>query len=388
MGDGLSIAERPFFVKCRKRSHRALWPHHYFYSRLDALDRRLITKHLSACAFERAPETVHCCVMKRSALLALFCAVLLVQAFAQSSADDEVNGSVDDGVYTNDHYAFTITVPPGWLVTPEKNRQEFEKELNAKGEADIRAMLAMHRPASAHPGELPDLILVTGAQFRAVGGVSFSAAMTFLKSAPKSKDMRVIRPADAFLFGGLLVARQDYQSSVEGHERYVAHLAIAVRDRIISFQVHSGSRDGMERGITDLAACTEFQPDWKTRSNPPAANGEATNGGGTNGGGNGTPITAAGATRLRLSQASLMSLLDKRVEPQLPDSMTEESIKVPVQMHLLVSAAGDVEKIWVYEGDSNLTWPAVAAVRQWRFRPYMFEQKPVPIEATITIDFR
>jgi hypothetical protein len=325
--------------------------------------------------------------MKRCLLLAMLWTVFLGQVFAQSTADDEVNGSVEDGVYANDRYGFTINVPQGWQVTPEENRQKFETELNAKGGSDLRAMLAMHRPGSAQPGGLPDIILITGLQFRNGGGVSFNAAMNFLKGAPKSKEMRVIMPPDSFLFGGLLVAREDFQASPKdkGPERFMAHLAIVIRDRLISFQVNSSTRDGVEQGVKELAAATEFHPDWVAKPSPPATNGNDVNGGGTK------IDSASGYTpdpRVRLSQASLMSLLEKKVPPELPDSMTEDSIKVPVQMHLLISSSGAVEKIWVFEGDSNLTWPAVAAVRQWRFRPYMVNQKPVPIESTITVDFQ
>jgi len=43
--------------------------------------------------------------------------------------------------------------------------------------------------------------------------------------------------------------------------------------------------------------------------------------------------------------------------------------------------------IRVVQGDNILAEAAVDAVKQWRYRPYIFKGKPVMVEATVRIRF-
>ena len=312
--------------------------------------------------------------------------VLFSSSMAFAVDDSEINGDLEDGVYTNSMYGFSMRVPDGWTIAPEEARQAVEKTTYGSSSADTRLFLLLVRPAGV-PGEPPDAVMILGAKFGSTIGVSYNTAMVYLKAAGKSKGSKVVRGADAFLFGGTQVARQDVVTAVDGRDQYSAHMLLAVRDRLISFQVHSASLERLERIVGQVANSAEFQPDWQARRNGteasggdcPTPGGCATLGGGT---------SAVVPQRVRVSEAILMGLLASKVAPELPSGVEPESIKMPVQMRVLVSREGKVERIWVFEGSSELSWNAVTAVRQWRFKPYVVEGQPVQIEGTLTVDFK
>lgn len=354
-------------------------------------------------------------------VLALAMLMSCSMAFAApSDTDTDINGDLEDGVYSNSRYGFSLHVPQGWQVAPEEARQTVEKTTYPSSAADTRLFLLLVRPganpvqtdpSSANTAKdgvpappdapsasaVPDVITVVGAKFGSTVGVSYNTAMVYLKTAAKSKTSKVIRQADAFWMGGTQVARQDTVSAEGGREQYTAHMLLAIRDRLISFQVHSATRERMEEGVGVVAAIVEFEPDWQARSNSHEAQGRdcgtalvdgsgAAREGGCATPGGGTSVIAP--QRVRVSESVLQGLLVSKVAPELPSGLEPEMIKAPVQMRVLVGADGTVEKIWVFEGSAELAWNAVSAVRQWRFKPYALEGQPVKVEGTLTVDFK
>jgi hypothetical protein len=307
--------------------------------------------------------------------------------------NEDIDGDVEDGIYTNDNYGFSVRVPQAWQVAPEETRQAVEKTYPAAG--GTRLFLLLVR-AGTKPGELPDAITILGAKFGSPVGVSFNTAMVYLKAAGKTKNTKVLRPADAYWLGGTQVARQDVVTTSEAGDQYTAQMLLAVRDRLISFQVHSLTRERMEEDLTALAASVEFQPDWQARRNShnssedgcAAGAASATSGAGAGCGTRGGGTSAIAPQRMKVSEAVLKGLLVSKVAPELPSGVEPEMIKAPVQMRVLVGVDGTVQKIWVFEGSAELAWNAVSAVRQWKFKPYAFEGQPVQVEGTLTIDFR
>jgi hypothetical protein len=291
----------------------------------------------------------------------------LGHAVAPSSPEDDADGWIENGVYTNQVYSFDFKIPAGWQVVPDDKRGNYAAELNRGRNADARVFLMLYRPAKTQ-GVLPDIIVVAAAKTGLAAGISRKAAMVFFKAEKRPKNSEVIRAASPFLLGGLLVAREDLHVRSDAGEQFMANMLIAVRDRMITFQAYSGTRAGMEEGTDAIVSATEFQPDWINRSLSPQAD-------------------PPGA-RVRLAQDSLLALVEKKVPPEIPDSLSETPVNVTIDMHVLVSATGEVEKIWVFEGMPQLSWPAVEAVSKWKFHPYMVNGKAVPIESTLTVAFQ
>jgi protein TonB len=53
----------------------------------------------------------------------------------------------------------------------------------------------------------------------------------------------------------------------------------------------------------------------------------------------------------------------------------------------LISREGTIEQTQVVSGQSLLAPAALAAIRQWRYRPYFLNGDPVEVETQITVNF-
>jgi protein TonB len=59
-----------------------------------------------------------------------------------------------------------------------------------------------------------------------------------------------------------------------------------------------------------------------------------------------------------------------------------------VQLQASISKDGSVTGVKVLSGDGLLARAATDAVKQWRYRPYLLNGQPIPIETQITVNFR
>jgi TonB family protein len=91
----------------------------------------------------------------------------------------------------------------------------------------------------------------------------------------------------------------------------------------------------------------------------------------------------SGPNGLPESRSELIS----RVEPEYPAQALAQHIQGAVTLRVRVGANGSVQEIKVASGDPLLAGAAVAAVRQWRFRPYLVNGLPREAETEITLKF-
>jgi TonB family protein len=76
-----------------------------------------------------------------------------------------------------------------------------------------------------------------------------------------------------------------------------------------------------------------------------------------------------------------------RVEPQYPPDASARHIQGVVTLDVQIGGEGAVHNIVVVEGDPALAESAVQAVRQWKYRPYSVDGRPVEMQTRITIRF-
>jgi protein TonB len=76
-----------------------------------------------------------------------------------------------------------------------------------------------------------------------------------------------------------------------------------------------------------------------------------------------------------------------RVEPQYPIFAKQLRIQGAVIVKALISREGTIEQTQVVSGQSLLAPAALAAIRQWRYRPYFLNGDPVEVETQITVNF-
>ena len=81
------------------------------------------------------------------------------------------------------------------------------------------------------------------------------------------------------------------------------------------------------------------------------------------------------------------SKLIHRVEPDYPELAKRARVQGIVFLRVTVDEQGNVADIEVIRGHPLLTQSAVDAVRQWKYSPTILNQEPVPVIATVTVNF-
>jgi len=96
--------------------------------------------------------------------------------------------------------------------------------------------------------------------------------------------------------------------------------------------------------------------------------------------------TPAPAHPLKLSHWAEGNLI-YRVQPSYPLLAREARVQGAVELRAIISKAGTIENLVVVRGHPMLSAAAIAAVRQWRYRPYLLNNEPIEVETEITVNF-
>ena len=76
-----------------------------------------------------------------------------------------------------------------------------------------------------------------------------------------------------------------------------------------------------------------------------------------------------------------------RVQPQYPPLARQARIQGMVVLRAMISREGKIENVQVISGHPLLVKSAMAAVLQWRYRPYYLNNEPVEVETQVTVNF-
>jgi periplasmic protein TonB len=76
-----------------------------------------------------------------------------------------------------------------------------------------------------------------------------------------------------------------------------------------------------------------------------------------------------------------------RVQPQYPIAAKLAHVQGPVVLQALIGRDGAIERLRLVSGHPMLADAALAAVRQWRFRPYVLNNEAIEVETQITVNF-
>jgi periplasmic protein TonB len=80
-------------------------------------------------------------------------------------------------------------------------------------------------------------------------------------------------------------------------------------------------------------------------------------------------------------------LLAYRIEPSYPILARQAHIQGAVVLNAVIDKDGNVEKLQVVSGPPMLAAAAIDAVKQWRYKPFFFNGRPLEVETTITVTF-
>ncbi|HSB74349.1 MAG TPA: energy transducer TonB, partial [Terriglobales bacterium] len=98
--------------------------------------------------------------------------------------------------------------------------------------------------------------------------------------------------------------------------------------------------------------------------------------------------SAPGPTRVRVSQGVTQGLLVRKVNPQYPAMARDSRLEGDVLLEAVIGTDGSVRDLRVVSGPALLVGPAMQAVRQWRYKPYLLNGQPVEVETQIKLQFR
>jgi TonB family protein len=92
--------------------------------------------------------------------------------------------------------------------------------------------------------------------------------------------------------------------------------------------------------------------------------------------------------RLPISQGVTGGKLRKRVSPEYPSVARSMNLEGVVVLEATVKKDGSIENLKVVKGPPVLGVAAMAAVRQWRYEPFLLNNEPVSVQTSIQIEFK
>ncbi len=99
------------------------------------------------------------------------------------------------------------------------------------------------------------------------------------------------------------------------------------------------------------------------------------------------PAAAPGGRVIRISGAIMAANTLIKVQPVYPPEARAQGIAGVVILAALVDSEGLVKDLQVVSGPEVLRAPTLEAVRQWIYRPYLLNGRPVAVHTTITVNF-
>ncbi len=95
----------------------------------------------------------------------------------------------------------------------------------------------------------------------------------------------------------------------------------------------------------------------------------------------------ASPARVRVSSGVMAGHLLSKVDPVYPANAKAEHIAGAVVLHAIISEDGMVKDLSVISGPEKLRQSSLDAVRQWIYKPFQLQGKPVEVDTTVTIMF-
>jgi TonB family protein len=95
-----------------------------------------------------------------------------------------------------------------------------------------------------------------------------------------------------------------------------------------------------------------------------------------------------GGERIKVVSGVTQGLLIKRVSPVYPADARAAYIQGTVVLQAEISKTGDITDLELIDGPIELAGSAVAAVRQWKYKPYLLLGEPVMVDTQIQVNYQ
>ncbi|MGH9724374.1 MAG: energy transducer TonB [Candidatus Acidiferrales bacterium] len=88
-----------------------------------------------------------------------------------------------------------------------------------------------------------------------------------------------------------------------------------------------------------------------------------------------------------VSEGVMAAALVRRVQPEYPDAARVMHLSGEVRLRAIIATDGSVRELTLLSGNPLLAHSAMAAVREWRYRPTLLNGEAVAVETYITVNF-
>jgi TonB family protein len=185
---------------------------------------------------------------------------------------------------------------------------------------------------------------------------------------------------------------QAAQSSQEGAKQHPVSLEVRVQDKGVVAVSIDVDKDGKLLNATAVKGPEELRPEaldavykWEYEWLPPGGLRVKTGQAGTDG--ITVKVADPAAKRIRVGGNMQAANIVKKVTPVYPPEAKAAGIQGTVRLTVTISAEGKVEDVQIASGDPTLADAAVAAVRQWEYRPTLLNGDPVAVLTQVDVNF-
>lgn len=100
----------------------------------------------------------------------------------------------------------------------------------------------------------------------------------------------------------------------------------------------------------------------------------------------GCPIVGP-PTGMQISQEAMQGRLVRKIAPVYPEEAKAKHIEGPITLVLLIDEQGRVIGASKRSGPDILALPAIDAVRQWEYQPYLLNGTPMKMNTSVIVNF-
>jgi len=164
--------------------------------------------------------------------------------------------------------------------------------------------------------------------------------------------------------------------------RHESVICTTAKDHLLVWDAGAPNDKGMESIVATLASITPLPQQTAAESAPSAGQKKEQ--------AEDVPpkTVAAQPERVKVSSGVTAGLLIKKVTPVYPDDARHAYIQGTVVLRAEISKTGDITDLELVDGPIELAGSAVAAVRQWKYKPYLLLGQPVAVVTTIQVNYQ
>ncbi|MGA9526587.1 MAG: TonB family protein [Terriglobales bacterium] len=288
---------------------------------------------------------------------------------APEAAMQYENGAVANGVYSNECFGLSFPIPAGW---------EVNETITPGGKARHRSARDLVLLFLQQQSKKPGRIILSARDATGSGSAQdFVTAAVREQVGIPTEHREIVRETFSVDYGGQHFFRSDYKvAPANGTALYLSYVYTTFRGYLIGETMGAASPAELDEAANSLQGITfrDDQINLKCVMAPAPAPG-ATGAAGTN------------PDRVRVAQGVSAGLLIKKVAPDYPEMARQSRIQGAVVLRAVIDKNGDIQDLTLVSGHEMLAPAAIAAVKQWKYKPYLLKGQPVAVETEITVNF-